>query len=219
MLGLAGRPSQKDGKILPVERHGLKAISMGMFVPEEQPVIWRGPMLHKALSQFLNDVAWEEPDFLVVDMPPGTGDITISLAQILPDAQMVVVTTPQEAAAKVAERAARVSEQTKAVTLGVIENMSGFTCPTCGHEEHVFGDGGGQRVADALNVPLLGRIPIDPRLREGSDEGEPFVIREPDAPASHAIREIADSIAGWTGKYAEKKVFVSIGRKPGAPVA
>jgi len=216
MLGLAGRPTQRDGKIVPVERYGLRAISMGMFVPEEQPVIWRGPMLHKALSQFLNDVAWDEPDFLVVDMPPGTGDITISLAQILPDAQMVVVTTPQETAAKVAERAARVSEQTKTVTLGVIENMAGFTCPACGHEEPVFGEGGGQAVADALGVPLLGRIPIDPGLREGSDEGEPFVLRDPSSPAATAIASIAGSIAGWTGKFAEKRVLVSIGRKPGA---
>jgi ATP-binding protein involved in chromosome partitioning len=216
MLGLAGRPDQRDGKIVPLQGHGLRAISMGMFVPEEQPVIWRGPMLHKALTQFLSDVDWQEPDFLVVDMPPGTGDITISLAQILPDAQMIVVTTPQEAAQKVAERAARVAEQTKAATLGIIENMSGFTCPTCGNEAPLFGAGGGDALASTLGVPLLGRIPLDPRLREGSDRGRPFVLAQPDTDVARAFASVADRIAGWTGKYAEKQVFVSIGRKPAA---
>jgi ATP-binding protein involved in chromosome partitioning len=216
MLGLAGRPQQRDGKIVPLERHGLRAISMGMFVPEEQPVIWRGPMLHKALSQFLSDVDWQEPDFLVVDMPPGTGDITISLAQILPDAQMVVVTTPQDAAQKVAERAARVAAQTKSETLGVIENMAGFTCPTCGHAEDLFGAGGGQALASALNVPLLGRIPLDPHVRERSDEGDPIVVADADSAVAAAFRSVAEQIAAWTGKFAENSVFVSIGRKPAA---
>jgi ATP-binding protein involved in chromosome partitioning len=214
MLGISGRPDQAEGKIVPLEGHGLRAISMGMFVPEEQPVIWRGPMLHKALSQFLADVEWGSPDFLVVDMPPGTGDITISLAQILPNAQMVVVTTPQDAAQKVAERAARVAETTKAHTLGVIENMAGYHCPTCGHEAPLFGEGGGQALADSLGVPLLGRIPLDVRLREQSDAGEPYVLRYPDTAVARSFEDIAQKTAGWLGVFAEKQVFVSIGSKP-----
>ncbi len=216
MLGVAGRPDQRDGKIVPLESHGMKTISMGLFVPEEQPVIWRGPMLHKALAQFLTDVDWGDLDFLVVDMPPGTGDITISLAQILPQAQMIVVTTPQAAAQKVAERAARVAEQTKATTLGVIENMAGFACPTCDHTEPIFGSGGGEELAHALGVPLLGRIPIEPRLREDADAGEPFVLRHPDSPVTRSFDEIAEKIAGRLGVFAEKRVFVSIGKKPAA---
>ncbi|MFN2643256.1 MAG: Mrp/NBP35 family ATP-binding protein [Actinomycetota bacterium] len=214
MLGIEGRPDQAGGKILPLESHGMRAISMGMFVPEEQPVIWRGPMLHKALSQFLADVEWGSPDFLVVDMPPGTGDITISLAQILPNAQMVVVTTPQDAAQKVAERAARVAETTKAHTLGVIENMAGFHCPSCGHDAPLFGEGGGEELANALGVPLLGRIPIDSRLREQSDAGEPFAFRYPDSDVARSFADIAQKTAGWLGVFAEKRVFVSIGGKP-----
>ncbi len=215
MLGTHGRPSQRDGKIVPIERHGLRAISMGMFLPEEQPVIWRGPMLHKALTQFIGDVDWQEPDFLIVDMPPGTGDVTISLAQILPEARMVVVTTPQAAAQKVAERAARVSEQTKTEILGVIENMSSFHCPTCGHDSEIFGAGGGEELARSLGVPLLGRIPLDPRIRDLGDAGEPFVLADPDSIPARACVEAAERIAGWLGVFAEKRVFVSIApRRP-----
>lgn len=216
MLGVSGRPEAREGKMVPAERHGVRAISMGFFVEEEQPVIWRGPMLHQALTQFLSDVDWGEPDFLIVDMPPGTGDITISLAQMLPGASLVVVTTPQRAAQKVAERAARTTVQTKQRILGIVENMAGFDCQGCGAHEDLFGEGGGQLLAEALGVPLLGQIPLDRRLMEGGDEGEPFVTRYPETDIARTYAALAERVAAWVGAYAERRVFVEIGRRPAA---
>jgi ATP-binding protein involved in chromosome partitioning len=191
MMGASGQPVGFEGMIMPLEAHGVKIISMGFFVPEEQPVVWRGPMLHKAIEQFLGDVYWGDLDVLLCDLPPGTGDVSISLASFLPGASMVVVTTPQEAARKVAERAGRMAEQTKLRALGVIENMSYFVCPHCGERTAIFGEGGGQDAADTLGVPLLGRVPLMPALREGGDQGEPIVLSDPDAPASTALTEAA----------------------------
>src|SRR5438477_1997145 len=167
MLGVSDRPVGFNGMILPLEAHGVKIISMGFFVAEEQPVIWRGPMLHKAVNQFLGDVYWGDLDFLLADLPPGTGDVSISVAQFLPGAQMLVVTTPQEAARKVAERAGKMAAQVRQSVVGVVENMSYFACPHCGERTNVFGDGGGKLAADTLGVPLLGEIPLMPELREG----------------------------------------------------
>jgi ATP-binding protein involved in chromosome partitioning len=198
MLGVSGQPVGFNDMILPLEGHGVKVISMGFFVPEEQPVIWRGPMLHKAIEQFLGDVYWGDLEFLLCDLPPGTGDVSISLASFLPGASMLVVTTPQEAARKVAERAGKMAERTNLRPVGVIENMSWFACPHCGERTSIFGQGGGQEAADTLGVPLVGQIPIEPRLREGGDEGAPIVLREPDSAAAIALREAAGRVAHAT---------------------
>ena len=163
MLGVQGKPVGFNDMILPLEGHGVKVISMGFFVPEETPVIWRGPMLHKAIEQFLGDVYWGDLDFLLCDLPPGTGDVSISLASFIPGASMLVVTTPQEAARKVAERAGKMAERTNLRPIGVIENMSYYLCPHCGERDDIFGTGGGQEAADTLGVPLMAQVPLAPR--------------------------------------------------------
>ena len=201
MLGVDGsRPTVVNEMIMPIPAHDLKVISTEMFKPDrDTPVAWRGPMLHRALQQYLTDVFWGDLDVLLLDLPPGTGDVAISLAQLLPNAELVVVTTPQLAAAEVAERAGSIAIQTHQQVAGVIENMSFMPCPHCGpeHRLDVFGSGGGQRVADGLSrrlgatVPLLGEVPLDVRMREGGDAGEPLTISEPDAPASVSLRDVA----------------------------
>jgi ATP-binding protein involved in chromosome partitioning len=197
MMGVSGQPVGFNNMILPLEAHGVKIISMGFFVSDETPVIWRGPMLHKALQQFLGDVYWGDLDFLLIDMPPGTGDVSLSLASFLPSGSMVVVTTPQEAASKVAERAGRMAQHPNVTLklLGVMENMSGFVCPHCGELTDVFGTGGGEKTAAALGVPYLGGVPMQISLREGSDEGRPVVVDQPDSPAGQALRRIAQDLA------------------------
>ncbi|MDP9295076.1 MAG: Mrp/NBP35 family ATP-binding protein [Actinomycetota bacterium] len=195
MMGVTGKPVGFNDMILPLESHGVKVISMGFFVPEETPVIWRGPMLHKAIEQFLGDVYWGDLDFLLADLPPGTGDVSISLASFLPGAQMLVVTTPQDAARKVAERAGRMAERTNLHPIGVIENMSYYVCPHCGETERIFGEGGGREAAETLSVPLLAEVPLMRPLREGGDEGTPIVVSDPDSPASVALIEAATRIA------------------------
>jgi ATP-binding protein involved in chromosome partitioning len=195
MLGASGEPVAFDNMIMPLESHGVKVISMGFFVPEERPVIWRGPMLHKAVNQFLGDVYWGDLDFLFADLPPGTGDVAISMAGFLPGAQLLVVTTPQEAARKVAERAGRMADQVRQTVVGVIENMSYFACPHCGERTYIFGQGGGQEAADTLGVPLLGQVPLVPALREGGDTGTPIVVSDPDSDAGRAFRAAAAELA------------------------
>jgi ATP-binding protein involved in chromosome partitioning len=195
MLGVQGKPVGFNDMILPLEGHGVKVISMGFFVPEETPVIWRGPMLHKAIEQFLGDVYWGDLDFLLCDLPPGTGDVSISLASFIPGASMLVVTTPQEAARKVAERAGKMAERTDLRPIGVIENMSYYVCPHCGERDDIFGTGGGQEAADTLGVPLMAQVPLVPALRAGGDSGAPIVVTDPDAPASVALRESAHAVA------------------------
>jgi ATP-binding protein involved in chromosome partitioning len=185
LLGIHQRPIAVDKMIVPPVKDGLKLMSIGFFLDDNQPVMWRGPMLHRALEQFLSDVHWGELDTLVVDMPPGTGDVSISLGQLLPRAEAVIVTTPQPLAQEIAARAALMAQKTNMRLLGVVENMSG----------EVFGSGGGQELADDLHVPLLGSIPLDPSLREAGDAGEPLVIANPDTPAAVAISEVADAIA------------------------
>jgi ATP-binding protein involved in chromosome partitioning len=196
MLGVEHRPTQVDDMILPPISHDVKVISIGMFVPGNQPVVWRGPMLHRALQQFLADVFWGDLDVLLLDLPPGTGDIAISVAQLIPTAEILVVTTPQQAAAEVAERAGSIALQTHQRVVGVIENMSWLELPD-GTRQEIFGSGGGQRVAESLSrsigapVELLGQIPLDTRVREGGDSGEPVVFSAPDSPAAVALRGIA----------------------------
>ncbi|KWW99280.1 sodium:proton antiporter [Carbonactinospora thermoautotrophica] len=200
MLGVDRRPTAVEQMIMPPEAHGVKVISIGMFTPGNTPVVWRGPMLHRALQQFLADVYWGDLDVLLMDLPPGTGDIAISVAQLVPNAEILVVTTPQQAAAEVAERAGAIAVQTHQRVAGVIENMSYLPCPHCGERIEVFGSGGGQQVADALTrtlgakVPLLGQIPLDTRLREGGDEGKPLVLSDPDAPAARELLAVAERL-------------------------
>jgi ATP-binding protein involved in chromosome partitioning len=201
MLGVTGTPTQVEKMIMPPSAHGVKVISIGMFTKGNAPVVWRGPMLHRALQQFLADVFWGDLDVLLLDLPPGTGDMAISVAQMLPTAELLVVTTPQLAAAEVAERAGAVVMQTHQRIAGVIENMSYLVCPHCGEHTYIFGSGGGQIVAAALTritgapVPLLGQVPIDTRLREGGDEGRPLVLGAPDAPAAVELAKIASGLA------------------------
>ncbi|ACU76616.1 protein of unknown function DUF59 [Catenulispora acidiphila DSM 44928] len=202
MLGVTEPPTPIDDMILaPTAPSGVKVISIGMFTPGNSPVVWRGPMLHRAIQQFLGDVYWGDLDVLLLDLPPGTGDIAISVAQLVPNAEILVVTTPQQAAAEVAERAGTIAVQTRQRITGVIENMSWMPCPHCGEQVDVFGSGGGETVAEALTratgtkVPVLGQIPIDVRLREGGDNGQPLTASDPDSPAAQVLIGIADKIA------------------------
>ena len=193
MLGVEHPPVVIDDMIVPPESHGVRCISMGFFAGEDQPVIWRGPMLHKALEQFLTDVFWDEPDYLVVDLPPGTGDISLSLAQFLPRGEVYVVTTPQPAAQRVAQRAAYMAKKVNLEVKGVIENMSWFTGDD-GKRYDIFGSGGGGELADQLGVRLLGQVPLLADLREGSDDGRPIMAYEPDGEAGRVIAAIAETI-------------------------
>ncbi|WP_396454638.1 Mrp/NBP35 family ATP-binding protein [Actinomadura sp.] len=215
MLGVDAPPTKVEDMILPPTAHDVKVISVGMFTAGNQPVVWRGPMLHRALQQFLSDVYWGDLDILLMDLPPGTGDIAISVAQLLPSAEILVVTTPQQAAAEVAERAGAIAAQTHQQVVGVIENMSYLTCPHCGEQQFIFGEGGGQTVADALTktlgtrVPMLGQVQIDPRLREGGDSGLPLVLSDPDAGAAKELRTIADKLAGRSRGLAGMSLGIS----------
>jgi ATP-binding protein involved in chromosome partitioning len=193
MLGVQEEPTVHDLKMLPPEAHGVRCISMGFFLEDQQPVVWRGPMLHKALEQFLVDVDWGDPEFLLVDMPPGTGDVALSMAQYLPTSEMYVVTTPQPAARKVAQRSAYMAKKLNLPLRGVIENMSWWVMPD-GSRQTLFGEGGGAQLAAELGVPLLAQIPLDPALREGGDEGRPIVATAPDSEAGQAFAALAGAI-------------------------
>jgi ATP-binding protein involved in chromosome partitioning len=193
MLGVTEPPVAVGDLIMAPSAHGVRAISMDYFVGEDQAVIWRGPMLHKALQQFLEDVWWDEPDYLLIDMPPGTGDVAISISQFLPRSQAVVVTTPQPTAQRVAKRAAGMADQVNQEVLGVVENMSWFTGDD-GTRYELFGSGGGGELAEQLEVPLLGRVPLVPAMRDGADRGEPVIVAAPDSEAAAAFDQIAAGI-------------------------
>jgi ATP-binding protein involved in chromosome partitioning len=199
MMGTTDRPTQVESMILPPVAHDVRVISISMFTQGNTPVVWRGPMLHRALQQFLTDVYWGDLDVLLLDLPPGTGDIAISVAQLIPGAEILVVTTPQLAAAEVAERAGAIATQTHQQVVGVIENMSWLELPD-GSRMEIFGSGGGATVAEALirtlgaPVPLLGQIPLDTRLREAGDAGSPIVLSEPESPAAQALAKVADAL-------------------------
>ncbi|MFP5319042.1 MAG: Mrp/NBP35 family ATP-binding protein [Acidimicrobiia bacterium] len=195
MLGISQEPVVLDQMIVPPVGHGVKLISTGFFVPDEQPVIWRGPMLHKALEQFLTDVLWGEPDFLLVDMPPGTGDVALSMAQFMPRSEILVVTTPQPAAQRVAQRSAHAARKVNLSVRGVIENMSWFTGDD-GKRYEIFGSGGGQLLAEQLGVPLLGQVPLVTALREGGDVGAPITVTEPASEAARAFEALAERVEG-----------------------
>jgi ATP-binding protein involved in chromosome partitioning len=190
MLGVERPPTVIDQMVVPVEANGVRCISMGFFAREDQPVIWRGPMLHKALEQFLTDVHWDDPDYLLVDLPPGTGDISLSLSQFLPKSELIVVTTPQPAAQKVAQRAAYMAEKVNLSVRAVIENMSWFRGDD-GKRYDIFGSGGGEALAEELGVPLLGQIPLLQELREGGDTGRPITVADPDSEAANIFAEMA----------------------------
>jgi ATP-binding protein involved in chromosome partitioning len=202
MLGITGRHQKVADMIMPLAGHDVKIASIGSIKPDgNPPVVWRGPMLHRALQQFLADFYWGDLDYLLLDLPPGTGDIAISVAQLLPNAEILVVTTPQLAAAEVAERAGSVAQQTRQRIAGVIENMSYLVCPCCGERTDIFGSGGGSAVAEKLTqltgatVPLLGQVPLDTRLREGGDNGTPLVLSDPASPAALELLKVATSLA------------------------
>ncbi len=214
MLGTQDRPTQVEDMIMPPQAHGVKVISIGMFTQGNAAVVWRGPMLHRALQQFLADVYWGDLDVLLLDLPPGTGDVAISLAQLLPGSEILVVTTPQAAAAEVAERAGSIAAQTHQRLIGVVENMSWLELPD-GTRLEVFGSGGGAQVADSLTklvgapVPLLGQVPLDPRVREAGDDGTPVVLAAPDTPAARALAAIADRLAVRRESLAGKPLGLS----------
>ena len=199
MLGASGRPRvSEERKILPIEAAGgVKVMSIGFFVEDDAAVVWRGPMLHKAIQQFLEDVEWGALDYLLIDLPPGTGDVSMTLAQLLPQAKMLLVTTPQPAAQSVAHRAAEMASKFDLEVIGVVENMSAFTTPD-GTRHTIFGEGGGQRLADDIDAPLLGKVPLQEELRVHADEGRPLVAEDPDAPASQAIFHLARGIVAAT---------------------
>jgi ATP-binding protein involved in chromosome partitioning len=200
MFGLGATRPKVNGerKIIPPEAHdGIKVMSIGFFIEEDAAVVWRGPMLHKALQQFLEDVDWGALDYLLVDLPPGTGDVGMTLAQLLPDARFLLVTTPQPVAQKVARRSAEMAGKVRLEIAGVVENMSGFVTPGAERFE-IFGEGGGQLLADELGVPLLGKVPLTMPLREQADAGTPLVLADPDDPAAQAVREVARGLIALT---------------------
>lgn len=195
MLGMpATAPPAHEGKLVPPERYGVKVLSMGFFLPDNEPVIWRGPMLARAMEQFLGDVLWGTPDFLLIDLPPGTGDVALTIAQMISVAEMIIVTTPQEAASRVAVKAARMARMTRHHVVGVVENMSYFVCPACGEKHHVFGRGGAFEIARAMSTTLLARIPLDEATRRGGDAGTPAAL-DPDDPIGAAFHGLARTIA------------------------
>jgi len=196
MLGLTEAPEvSPEKRILPPQAMGIKVISMGMLVPPDQPIIWRGPMLHGAVQQFMRDVEWGELDYLVVDLPPGTGDVALSMAQSVPMAGAVVVTTPQGVSVSDVRKAVGMFRQLSIPVLGVIENMSYFVCGHCSERTEIFGNGGGKKMAEELQIPFLGEVPIDTRVRSGGDEGRPIVAEAPDAPAAQAFQSLASRVA------------------------
>lgn len=205
MLNLTGEAMlTEDEKIIPFESHGVKAISMGAMMDEETPLVWRGPLLRSALQQFLGDVVWGQLDYMVIDLPPGTGDIAIDLAQMIPESYLLIVTTPQRLATGVASRAAHLADKVGQTVIGVVENMSFFVAPDTGRHYEIFGAGGGQQLADKLGVPLLGQVPLTSAVRRTGDEGKPVVL-EQDNPAGIALREVAKRVVELTGSSANGK--------------
>jgi len=201
MLGIEGGPEVSEAKhMIPPEAFGIKVISMGMLVPADQPIIWRGPMLHGAVQQFMRDVEWGELDYLIVDLPPGTGDVSLSMAQSVPVAGAVVVTTPQGVSVSDVRKAVAMFRQLNIPVLGVVENMSYFVCGHCQERTEIFGHGGGVKMAEDMGIPMLGQIPIDTRVRAGGDEGRPIVNAAPESPAAKAFAEVAGRVAAEISK-------------------
>jgi ATP-binding protein involved in chromosome partitioning len=197
MLGIEGKPTSKDGKKMePMEGHGIKAMSIGFLIDEETPMVWRGPMVMQALEQLLSDTRWGELDYLVIDLPPGTGDTQLTLAQKVPVSGAVIVTTPQDIALLDARKGLKMFEKVGVPILGVIENMSFYICPKCGNEDDIFGHGGGAAMAEQYGVEFLGAVPLDRRIRDEADNGAPTVVAAPDSQLAKIYRELARHVAG-----------------------
>jgi ATP-binding protein involved in chromosome partitioning len=218
MLGLQAQLESDGQKIRPAERYGLQVVSIGFMTKDEAPVIWRGPMLHSAIRQFFHDVAWRDLDYLIIDMPPGTGDVALSLAQTVPVAGSIVVTTPQQVALADSRRAIRMYEKLNIPALGVVENMSYFECPQCRHPSNIFGHGGGEQMAEQMGVPFLGRLPIYEPIRVGSDVGIPLFIAEPESGAAQAFAAVASQAAAQVSMRALKSEMDQKGRIPLTPI-
>src|SRR5881296_242770 len=211
MLGSKGRPGMFDNKIIPVESHGLKMMSIGLLVNEREPLVWRGPMIHSFIQQMLRDVMWGALDYLVFDMPPGTGDAQLSLSQVIPLSGVVMVTTPQDVALLDVRKAVAMFQRLNVPIIGVVENMSVFACPHCGERTAIFGEAGGQRIADEYGVPLLARIPLDPETRVGGDSGMPITLRRPASPQAAAFRDLAAAVSRRLDELAPLKSLPTIG--------
>jgi ATP-binding protein involved in chromosome partitioning len=211
MLGSRGRPGMFENRIIPVEAHGLKLMSIGLLVNEREPLVWRGPMIHSFIQQMLKDVMWGALDYLVFDMPPGTGDAQLSLSQVIPLSGVVMVTTPQDVALLDVRKAIGMFQRLNVPLLGVVENMSYFACPHCGERTNIFGETGGQRVADEYGIPLLAQIPLDPETRVGGDEGTPITIRHPASAPATAFRELAAAVLKRLDELGDARPLPSIG--------
>jgi ATP-binding protein involved in chromosome partitioning len=194
MIGVTKEPVKEGEKILPAEGQGVKVISMGFFVPEDTPVVWRGPMVHSAIQQFFRDVVWGDLDYLLIDLPPGTGDVPLTLSQLVPLTGAITVTTPQEVALQDVRKGMMMFKKVNVPLLGVVENMSYFVCGHCGERTEIFSTGGGERAAQKFNIPFLGRIPIDPAIREGGDLGKSIVAQDPSSPQAQAFLQIAQTL-------------------------
>jgi len=204
MMGSTTGPEQKDGKIVPVESYGVKLISMAFLVPEETALVWRGPMVHQYLQAFFRDVLWGDLDYLLLDLPPGTGDVQLSISQMVPLAGAITVTTPQEVALHDVRKGMAMFQKVNVPLLGIVENMSSFVCGHCGERTDIFSSGGGERAAEKLGIPFLGRIPIDPAIRDGSDSGHPIVVANPSSPQAAAFKDIAQKIMAELGGTAKE---------------
>jgi ATP-binding protein involved in chromosome partitioning len=218
MLGLKTQLSSNGRQIVPAEKYGIQVVSIGFMTDDDAPVIWRGPMVHGAIQQFFRDVAWRDLDYLIIDMPPGTGDVALSLSQTVPVAGAVVVTTPQQVSLSDSRRAVRMYQKLNVPTLGIVENMSYYSCPNCHHESEIFGYGGGERVANEIGIPFLGRLPVYQPISLGSDRGIPLVIAEPDAPATRAFLSVAERVAAQVSIAAHKNAAAHKGKIPLIPV-
>jgi ATP-binding protein involved in chromosome partitioning len=219
MLGLRQTQLGTDGKrIVPAERYGLQVVSIGFLTSDDAPVIWRGPMLHGAIQQFFREVAWKDLDYLIVDMPPGTGDVALSLSQTVPVVGAVVVTTPQQVSLADSRRAVRMYQKLNIPTLGLVENMSYYACPSCHHESDIFGHGGGEELAGQMDVPFLGRLPIYQPIREGGDNGVPLVVAEPESAAARAFLTVAEQTAARVSIAAHNAAIANKGKIPLIPV-
>jgi ATP-binding protein involved in chromosome partitioning len=214
MFGLQAQ-LQSDGKrIRPAEKFGIQVVSMGFLTQDEAPVIWRGPMLHSAIQQFCRDVAWKDLDYLIVDMPPGTGDVALSLSQTVPAAGAIVVTTPQQVSLADSRRAVRMYQKLNIPTLGLVENMSFYECPSCHHMADIFGHGGGEQIAEQLAVPFLGRLPLYQPIRVGGDRGIPLVIAEPDSAGTRAFMDLAEAVMAQLAVAAHRAAIANKGKIP-----
>ena len=194
MIGVTKEPVKEGEKITPAEGQGVKVISMGFFVPEDTPVVWRGPMVHSAIQQFFRDVVWGELDYLFIDLPPGTGDVPLTLSQLVPLTGAITVTTPQEVALSDVRKGMTMFKKVNVPLLGIVENMSYFVCGHCGERSEIFSYGGGEQAAKKFEIPFLGRIPLDPAIREGGDQGSPIVVKNPESPQTHAFLQIVRTL-------------------------